>query len=83
MFTTVLFPLFVMCFLDPFPSSTVGQFGLMEPEMKMQLKLVAIIDARVATLLWLIVRKTFSIRFSMAGSRTPGDIKNYGGKFRA
>jgi len=48
---TVFFPLFLVFFFVPFPSSTVSRFGLMEPEKEMQLKLVAIIDARVAKLL--------------------------------
>jgi len=50
-------------------SPVVTRCGFMEPEKVMQFKLVAIIDAGVVRLVWLIARKTFF----KAGSCTQED----------
>jgi len=58
---------------------SITQSRLIEPEVEMQLNLVAITAAKVVAFLWFISLKTFPI----AGSCTQEDIRNQGVEFRA
>jgi len=76
MITTILFSLFLVFFLVAFLSSAVTRFGLMEPEIEMQLSgygrcwgcSITMVDC---------------VTFFIAGSSAREAIRNHGDEFRA